>query len=151
MKIYLAGPCSAEYRTLLTYIAKELRANKFEVYAPFELQIPNAWDMSQEDWAKKVFDADVNAIDNADAIVVISIGRESTAGTNWEQGYAYAKGKRVYVYQITERPTSLMTYCGCTGFRNIDLHNDKIVIIKEIYCDLYKHSTFQNKCMTVLT
>lgn len=149
MKVYLAGPCSAEHRTLLTNIAKGLRSHQIEVYAPFELQIPNAWDMSQEDWAEKVFIADVSAIDNADVMVVISIGRESTAGTNWEQGYAYANAKRVYVYQITEQPTSLMTYWGCTSFRNIDLHNDDIV--KEVYNDLYRYSTLQNKCKTVLT
>lgn len=149
MKIYLAGPCSAEHRTLLTNIAKGLRSQQIEVYAPFELQIPNAWDMSQEEWAEKVFNADIEAIDNADAMVVISIGRESTAGTNWEQGYAYANAKRVYVYQITEQPTSLMTYWGCTGFRNIDLHKEDIV--KDIYCDINKYGTLQNKCMTVLT
>lgn len=149
MKIYLAGPCSAENRTLLVNIAKGLRSYDYEVYAPFELQIPNAWDLTQEEWAEKVFDADIEAIDNADVIVVISLGRESTAGTNWEQGYAYAKGKRVLVYQITEQPTSLMTYWGCTGFRNIDLHNEAIV--KEIYCDINNYHSSQGYCKTVLT
>lgn len=149
MKIYLAGPCSAENRTLLVNIAKELRGYDFTVYAPYELQIPNAWDLTQEEWAEKVFNADVEAIDNADIVVVISLGRESTAGTNWEQGYAYAKGKRVLVYQITEQPTSLMTYWGCAGFRNIDLHNE--VIAKEIYCDIKNYHSPQGYCKTVLT
>ena len=149
MKIYLAGPCSAEHRTLLTNIAKGLRSYDYEVYAPFELQIPNAWDMSQEEWAEKVFDADVEAIDSSDIVVVISLGRESTAGTNWEQGYAYAKNKQVLVYQITEQPTSLMTYWGCARFRNIDLHKEDIV--QEIFCDINRFSTPQKKCLTVLT
>ena len=30
-------------------------------------------------------------------MVMITPGRVSTAGTNWEQGYAYAKGKQILV------------------------------------------------------
>ena len=65
-----------------------------------------------------VFDSDIKALDEAETVIVISPGRISSAGTNWEQGYSYAKGKRVYVFQITEESTSLMTFCGCTSFRN---------------------------------
>lgn len=43
-------------------IASKLRKKGHEVYCPFELQIPNAWDMSQEEWTKKVFDADIRAL-----------------------------------------------------------------------------------------
>ena len=116
MKIYLAGSCGSDRRTHMTFIGKELRNEGFEVYCPFELQIPNAWDMSQEEWAAKVFDEDLKAIDAADVVVLMSPGRVSTAGTNWEQGYAYAKNKRVFVFQYTDEATSLMTFCGCTSF-----------------------------------
>ena len=119
MKIYLAGSCSSDDRTMMKQIAKHLRTREdTEVYCPFELQIPNAWDMSQEEWAQKVFDEDVRAIKEADVVVLITPGRESTAGTNWEQGYAYALGKRIFVFQVTDKPTSLMTYCGCDLFFN---------------------------------
>lgn len=116
MKVYLAGSCGSDRRTHMVEIGKALRKVGFEVYCPFELQIPNAWDMSQEAWATKVFIADTQAIDSSDVVVLISPGRISTAGTNWEQGYAYAKGKRVVVFQYTEEATSLMTYCGCHSF-----------------------------------
>lgn len=116
MKIYLAGSCGTERRTEMMKIAKALRYNKYEVYCPFELKIENAWDMSQEEWAKKVFDADIAAIDNCDLFLFISPGRISTAGSNWEQGYAYAKGKKIIVLQYTAEPASLMTYCGCDDF-----------------------------------
>lgn len=119
MKIYLAGSCSSDDRTMMKQIANHLRAREdTEVYCPFELQIPNAWDMSQEEWAQKVFDEDVRAIKEADVVILITPGRESTAGTNWEQGFAYALGKRIYVFQVTDKPTSLMTYCGCDLFFN---------------------------------
>ena len=115
MKIYLAGSCGIERRTEMQRIAKELRKD-YEVYCPFELKIENAWDMPQEVWAQRVFEADVAQIDACDCMVVITPGRQSTAGTNWEQGYAYARGKKVYVFQYTNEPTSLMTYCGCGNF-----------------------------------
>lgn len=116
MKIYLAGSCGTDRRTHMTHIGMALRMAGYEVYCPFELQIPDAWEMSQELWAQKVFQADIEAIDAADIVVFMSPGRESTAGTNWEQGYAYAKGKRCIVFQYTNNPTSLMTYCGCSSF-----------------------------------
>lgn len=118
MKIYLAGPCDTENRTMMVNIAKALRAKGHEVHCPFELKIPNAWDMSQEEWAKAVFQSDLIAINNCDAMVSISVGRQSTAGTNWEQGFAYGLGIPCYVVQITDKPTSLMTYWGCDSFKN---------------------------------
>ena len=121
MKIYLAGSCGSDDRTMMKHIAEHLRARAdTDVFCPFELQIPNAWDMSQEEWAQKVFDEDVRAIKEADVVILITPGRESTAGTNWEQGFAYALGKRIYVFQITDKPTSLMTYCGCDLFFNAE-------------------------------
>ena len=121
MKIYLAGSCSSDDRTMMKHIAEHLRTREdTEVYCPFELQISNAWDMSQEEWAQKVFDEDVRAIKEADVVILITPGRESTAGTNWEQGFAYALGKRIFVFQVTDKPTSLMTYCGCDLFFNAE-------------------------------
>lgn len=148
MKVYLAAPCSTEYRTELVKVVRILRAHGFEVYAPFELQIPNAWDMSQERWAKIVFDKDVEAINAADAVLVVSQGRESTAGTNWEQGYAYAKGKTIYVYQMNQNPTSLMTYWGSSGFRSWCNFSD---VADKMIGDLNGTKCKEIHCMTVLT
>ena len=89
MKIYLAGPCDSEHRTMMVGIAKYLRDKGNEVYCPWELEIENAWDISQEEWAKKVFDADVKALLEADVVVAIDYGLYSDTGTAWEIGYAY--------------------------------------------------------------
>lgn len=127
MKIYLAGSCGTDRRTQMQKIANALRKLNYEVYCPFELKIENAWDMPQEEWAQKVFDADVTAIDACDLVVMISPGRVSTAGTNWEQGYAYAKGKKVFVFQYTREPASLMTYCGCDNFTALYIDDEDSV------------------------
>lgn len=118
MRIYLAGPCDSDNRTMMQSVASVLREMGLDVYCPFELKIPNAWDYSQEDWAQLVFDADVKALSTCDRMLMVSLGRISSAGTNWEQGYAYAMGIPVCVLQVTDQPTSLMTFCGCDYFTN---------------------------------
>lgn len=145
--IYLAGSCSSEQRTLMVTIAEFLRKNNQDVYCPFELKIPNAWDYPQEEWAKMVFNADKAAIDKCDLFLMISPGRTSTAGTNWEQGYAYALGKKTVIVQYTEDKTSLMTYCGCTKFIN----TTKETILVDIYNIINDKLDNNNTCKTILT
>lgn len=148
MKIYLAGSCSSEQRTLMVKIAKCLRAEGYDVYCPFELKIENAWDMSQEEWARRVFSEDVKALDSCDLFLMISPGRFSSAGTNWEQGYMYATGKKVAVVQYTDQSTSLMTYCGCDIFINSnekDICHDILERIKHPWTEEYAI------CTTILT
>lgn len=124
MKVYLAGPCDTESRTNMVKIAKIFREyGKFEVYCPWELKIENAWDYTQENWAKQVFESDIMAIQECDIFIMISQGRISSAGTNWEQGYAYALHKWIIVIQITDNPTSLMTYCSASNFFNTKPEN----------------------------
>lgn len=156
MKIYLAGPCDTENHTIMWKIATALRnSNKFQVYCPWEYQVENAWTYTQEDWASFVFNADITAIKEADIVLVVSVGRESTAGTNWEQGFAYGLGKDIVVIQITNNSTSLMTYCGCDMFFNLNKENvdefneqlNKLVHILQLPSDLWTH----DPCKTVLT
>lgn len=144
--IYLAGSCSSEQRTLMADVAKILRLNGYDVYCPFEFNIENAWDYTQEEWSKIVFNADKDAIDKSDTFLMITPGRVSTAGTNWEQGYAYATNKRVIVIQYTDEPTSLMTYCACNTFINTDKNNIYTDVITAIQSEDIKR-----KCTTTLT
>lgn len=141
--IYLAGSCAQEHREMMKEIAGFLRLNNIEIYCPFELQINNAWNYSQEEWARRIFEADKAAIDKADIFLMISPGRIGSAGTNWEQGYAYAKGKKVIVIQYTDEPTSLMTFCGCDIFINTNCLNDILLVIHE--------DKGKEKCSTILT
>ena len=145
--IYLAGSCSSDQRTLMVKIADFLRKHNQEVYCPFELKIENAWDYPQEEWAKMVFEADKNAIDACDLFLMVSPGRNSTAGSNWEQGYAYALGKKTVIVQFTDDQISLMTFCGCTHF--INTTRDRI--LADIYNIINNKFDDTNGCITVLT
>ena len=150
--IYLAGSCSSEQRTLMVNIAKHLRKNGYEIYCPFELKIENAWDYSQEDWSQMVFNTDITAMNNCDYAIIISLGRISSAGTNWECGYLYACGIPVYVLQVTDTPTSLMTFCGADYF----VSTNETYLINELktLVPLIEDQTinsYKKECLTTLT
>lgn len=148
--IYLSGSCSSEDRTMMQGIANYLRKWGYDIYCPFEFKLPNAWDYSQEDWAALVFLNDISKIDECDILLYISPGRESTAGSNWEQGYAYAKGKKIIVLQYTDKPTSLITFSGSTIFKNsTNLKEDSLWALERL-CSL-EHAKYASVCKTTLT
>lgn len=157
-KVYLAGSCGKESRQMLKSIQGALIKAGYDVYAPFDLQIPNAYSYPQEEWSMMVFEADIKAIDSCDIFLMISAGRSSTAGTNFEEGYAFAKKKKIIVVQYTLDDTSLMTYGGATVFRNSTLETlirDIIAVMvkkeflpkkrnvngRELYTEIYTHLT----------
>lgn len=112
-KIYLASPLFTEYeREQVRQVAEVLRADGNEVYVPMEHQIENAWEMSNADWGKTVFDADVAAIRNCDQVVCIYYGLYSDSGTAWECGFAYGIGKPVVLYDAAGDEVSLMVVNG---------------------------------------
>ncbi len=138
MKIYLAGPIK-KHRQTIEEMAKIMREANHEVYLPSENKIDNAWDLPNDIWGKKVFDNDVEAINNCDMVVVASYDNsEHHGGTRWESGYAYGIGKRVVVVHFEQEEVSLMIANGCFSnlngleeFRKTDLNT-----IEEKKCDL---------------
>ena len=95
MKVYLAsGFFTKETREEVEFWAKFLRNVGHEVFVPMEHTIHNAWDLTNEEWGKKVFEMDVKAIDECDILFYIDWGYQGDCGAAWEVGYAYAKGKK---------------------------------------------------------
>lgn len=130
MKIYLASSLNTEARAAMYTAVDLLRSKEFEVYAPVETKIPNAWDYPNPEWGLMVFTSDIVALDSCDIVVLLSNGRNSTAGANWEAGYAYAKGKKVIVVEMTNDVMSLMvangrwaTVKGLDGLARYDWHS----------------------------
>lgn len=117
-KVYLASPFfNKKERSAVLLIADFLRNSKnLEVYVPMEHTIPNAWEMSNPDWAKAVFEEDIKALDSCDTVVVLNWGMYSDSGTAWECGYAYAKQKEVITLLMPsrEKEYSLMMINGST-------------------------------------
>lgn len=100
-KIYLASPLfTDEERIAVRKHAEFQRSLGNEVYVPMEHQIENAWSYVNDEWARRVFNADINAISNCDEVHVIYYGLYSDSGTAWECGFAYALGKPVIIYPV---------------------------------------------------
>ena len=122
-KIYLASPWFNETeKAVMSVVIKKLRELDYEVYAPIEHTIPNAWDMTNREWGNRVFQADIEAIQAVDEVWVINFGMYSDSGTAWECGYAYGLGKQITQLLFTEKGNnifSLMMINGCSGYDTV--------------------------------
>lgn len=115
-KIYLASPFFNEAELgVYKETIHRLRSAGYKVHVPQEHEIKNAWDYSNKDWARKVFEMDVDAIHECDVVMVLNFGMYSDSGTAWEAGFAAALGKDVIqVLCGGENATySLMMIGGC--------------------------------------
>ena len=124
-KIYLASPFfNNDELVVYRNAILKLRNAGYEVYVPQEHEIENAWDLSNEDWARAVYREDVHAILNSDVVMILNFGMHSDSGTAWEAGYAYAqKIPTVQVLCGGENATySLMMMNGC----------DKVIEFRQI-------------------
>ena len=124
MKIYLASPFfSHEEVVIYRQVIHDLRNAGHEVYAPQEHTIEGAWDMSNKDWANRVYINDINAIDDCACVMVLNFGMYSDSGTAWEAGFAFALNKWVvHVLCGGDNATySLMMMNGCD--KVIELRN----------------------------
>lgn len=100
-KLYLASPFfDPKERETALEIAENFRLKGYSVFVPLEHKVENAWDLPNYAWGKAVFNNDIKAIKECNAVICLSYGRISSAGTNWEAGYAYGIGKKVIVVEM---------------------------------------------------
>lgn len=112
-KIYVATSLAKEFWEENKKVVNYLRSlGQFDVYYPLEGKVPDKKSMTNVEWGQYVFEMDKRAIDSADFVVMLSRGRWSTAGTNWEVGYCYGVGKKVVVVEMNDTPQSLMISNG---------------------------------------
>lgn len=141
MRIYIAAPVvgnSSEITNQIYNVANLLtawddiegyRRNRgYEIYMPSQIKIPNAWGMTMQEWAHCVFTVDVMELDKADWVVVLDYGRHNTAGTSWECGYAFGKGKKILVVRMpgVEEQSLMVTCCAASEITYEELMTYKI-------------------------
>ena len=126
-KIYLASSLSLDKRDKMFEAIEYLRSIGHDVYAPVEHKIANAWDYPNDEWGLMVFEDDIKAIKESEIVVMLSYGRDSTAGANWESGYAFGLGKKIILVEMTDGVMSLMvangryaTVKGMDGLKSYD-------------------------------
>lgn len=106
-KIYLAAPLFSEAEKTFNIKLKK----KLEIY--FDVYLPQEDGMLIVDLVKKgisfahasemVFDADINAINASDVLLIVLDGRTVDEGAAMELGFAYSKGKRCIGYSTDPR------------------------------------------------
>ena len=107
MKIYLAGPFfNDQERQIIEKVRDILRSGGHEVFVPMEHFIPDGETLPNAVWGKKVFDMDVEAINNCDIVYAVYHGHYSDSGTAWEIGYAYAKSIPVVLLHTDQKNIS---------------------------------------------
>lgn len=124
MKAYLAAPFfNQNERYIYARVIDYLRhAEMLDLYVPQEHTVEDAWNLSNSDWAWKVFHEDVRALDEAAIVYVLNFGMYSDSGTAWEAGYAYAKGKQIVNVLVNQKDNvySLMMISGSSRLVNIE-------------------------------
>jgi len=126
MRIYVAAPVvgnSSDVQEQIRNVVNVLKSwedehfhkharTDVELYLPSQIKIPNAWGMTMQEWGYCVFTVDVLELDRADWVVVCDFGRHNTAGTSWECGYAFGKGKKILLVRMPNvQEQSLMVRC----------------------------------------
>lgn len=98
---YLASPFFADHeRKAALDITEHFRSKGHSVILPLEHKFYNAYAMPNHEWGRSVFQYDIKAIQSCDFVLCLSYGRISSAGTNWEAGYAYGIGKPVLTVEM---------------------------------------------------
>lgn len=85
------------------------------LYVPSEHKVPNEWGIPRQMWGQCVFTMDVQALDKCDWVVMCNFGRHATAGTAWEVGYAFAKGKKILVVDMPGMEETSLMVEGCAS------------------------------------
>lgn len=108
MKIYIAGSFSNELlRSSILKMIRLARKNhpSAELFIPMEHKIEDdfqkedgTWNLSNPDWANRVFKMDVENLMNSDVVFAMYTGHYGTTGTSWEIGFAYAQEIPIVLY-----------------------------------------------------
>jgi nucleoside 2-deoxyribosyltransferase len=115
MKIYIASAMfNSSEKARITKVANLMRQMGHTVYVPHEFKIPNADSLSNEDWANEVFITDLYHLDEADAVYYFCEGMKGDIGAAWECGYAYAKGKKIFVDELGYTPEISLMVGQCS-------------------------------------
>ena len=129
MTVYLASPFFNKYeKTNMERVLKVLRASGYEVYAPYELKIDNAWNIPNHEWGLNIFIEDIHAIEECDCMVAINYGLYSDSGTAFEIGYAIGRDKPVFSVNFEGFVDSVMLNNAVAGMISFEYfkENNKI-------------------------
>ena len=138
MNVYLAAPIVGidEDKKIEKKVIKDiLNQCGIDVYDPSECGVPGAWNLTMDEWTRSIFSLDVVAIDRCDWVVALDYGRQITAGTAWECGYAFGKDKKILIIEMSKdnHYSVMMRGCSSNYCKLQDFANTPIQLIEEKY------------------
>lgn len=127
MKIYIAGPFfNTKERSILNTVISAIKTEfkDSELFIPMEHFIPDGENISNDEWAKAVYQMDISALERSDIVIACYLGHYSDTGTAFEIGYATAKGIKTFLY-IPDGviDVSIMPIQACSIINKIDKNN----------------------------
>lgn len=114
-RIYIGGSFF-HHKEEVRSVAEVLKSRGYELYIPMDFHIPDAWSFPNAVWARKVFDADMDALNCCDLMVMLCYdNKDGAGGTPWEAGYCYGRNiPYIAVHLEQSKQTSLMIANGAT-------------------------------------
>lgn len=138
MNIYICGSFSnSTLRKHLNHMIELVRKRFSDVnmYIPMEYKVPGdfqkldgTWNLSNYEWAKKVYESDLEHLNNADLVVALYTSHICSSGTTWEIGYACGKEIPVIAY-IPDESNRDMSLMVMNGFKSRITEDGTIVSI----------------------
>ena len=106
-KLYFAAPLFSEAEKSFNKKMKQTLSFDFDVYLPQEdgmlIVDLTKKGVSFARSSKMIFDADIDAINGSDILLIVLDGRTIDEGAAMELGFAYSKGKRCIGYSTDPR------------------------------------------------
>lgn len=126
IKVYIASPFFNDTeRQFLKALRDDLAKHEDIIpIFPMDFEVDCGIDMPNAEWGLKVFQHDVEDIQQADEVWVVSYGLYSDSGTAWECGYARGIGKTVRLIVVENDLQSLMMVNGCDEVSYFHLKRD---------------------------
>lgn len=121
-----AGKVLPDYRQQIEDLTTFIRECGHECYVALEYA---NWKLGGESEPEAELKHDFEQIDSSDAVIALLEERVSS-GIQLENGYAYAKGKKVYVYQIGKPAWSNRAFAQLAG-HSIEIVSDEAQFVEQ--------------------
>lgn len=117
--IYVAAPFFnneeiESLNKLQEFLLKEFPDTDF--FFPREHKIPDGEYMSNQEWASHVYEMDVEALKESEAVIALYDGHYSDTGAAWEIGYACALNKPITLLIVNCSKDQSIMPINCANF-----------------------------------
>lgn len=103
---YVAAPFFNDKEIEILNHLRAFLVNHFpetDFFFPCDHKIPGGENMSNSEWAEHIYNMDVNALRESDAVIAVYFGHYSDSGVAWKVGYASALNKPITLLVVNPK------------------------------------------------